>query len=85
MSSVIAVQADRKVKKSLYYTLCPRRTVPPATPLVGRIKLRYPLAIPANSTEWVGGLIPLPQDYAELMNLAGEFTCGNSVTGKLTR
>ncbi len=56
--------------------------MPPVT-LVGRVKLRYPLAIPANS-DWVGGLIPLPQDYAELMNLAGEFTCGNSVTGKLS-
>jgi hypothetical protein len=31
--------------------------------------------------EWAGGLIPLPKDYADLMNLAGEYTCENSVTG----
>jgi len=54
--------------------------VPPAA-LVGRVKLRYPLAVPASS-DWTGGLIPLPHDYAELMNLAGEFTSGNSVTGE---
>ena len=31
---------------------------------------------------WRGGLIPLPRDYTDLMNLAANFTCGNSVTGE---
>ena len=28
-----------------------------------------------------GGLIPLPRDYTDLMNLAAEFTCPNNVSG----
>jgi hypothetical protein len=57
--------------------------VPPPD-LKGRIKKLYPLAAAtgaASMEEWAGGLIPLPKDYADLMNLAGEYTCENSVTG----
>ena len=59
-----------------------RRSLPPAK-LDGEVARRYPLAgaMAAAAADWRGGLIPLPRDYAELMNLAGEFTCDNSVTG----
>ena len=49
------------------------------------MKLHFPLlaaTTAASLAEWPGGLIPLPRDYADLMNMAGEFTCKNSVTGK---
>lgn len=62
-----------------------RRTLPPPD-LGGAIKRRYPLAAATTSAasiaDWPGGLIPLPRDYAELMNLVGEFVCENSVTGR---
>lgn len=62
--------------------MSPRRTVPPGV-LEGRARLRYPLATAtAAAADWRGGLIPLPRDYADLMNLAGEFICSNSVTGR---
>ena len=32
--------------------------------------------------EWRHGLIPLPRDYTDLMNLSANFSCGNSVTGE---
>ena len=32
--------------------------------------------------EWKFGLIPLPRDYTDLMNLSGNFSCVNSVTGE---
>jgi hypothetical protein len=50
------------------------------------MKQHYPLAAAtaaASVEEWPGGLIPLPRDYADLMNLAGDFTCDNSVTGRI--
>ena len=29
----------------------------------------------------MGGLIPLPRDYTDLMNLAAAFTCPNNASG----
>ena len=34
-----------------------------------------------QKTTVTGGLIPLPRDYTDLMNLAAEFTCPNNVSG----
>ena len=42
----------------------------------------YPLSKLAADENWRGGLIPLPRDYTDLMNLTANFTCGNSVTGE---
>ena len=50
-------------------------------PSVGS-KLFYPLATLTSDHSWRGGLIPLPRDYTDLMNLAANFRCGNSVTGE---
>ena len=32
--------------------------------------------------EWKHGLVPLPRDYTDLMNLSANFSCSNSVTGE---
>ena len=32
--------------------------------------------------EWRHGLVPLPRDYTDLMNLSANFSCSNSVTGE---
>ena len=34
-----------------------------------------------QKTSVTGGLIPLPRDYTDLMNLAAAFTCPNNVSG----
>ena len=34
-----------------------------------------------QKTSMTGGLIPLPRDYTDLMNLAAAFTCPNNVSG----
>ena len=52
-----------------------------AGPSVG-CKLLYPLAPLTSDPGWRGGLIPLPRDYTDLMNLAASFRCGNSVAGE---
>lgn len=40
------------------------------------------LTINFHQPEWKYGLIPLPRDYTDLMNLSGNFSCVNSVTGE---
>ena len=45
-------------------------------------RLLYPLTSLTSDPDWRGGLIPLPRDYTDLMNLAASFRCGNSVAGE---
>ena len=44
----------------------------------------YPLASLAQSSCWSCGLIPLPRDYTELVNLLASFVCSNPVAGMKT-
>ena len=48
--------------------------------------VRKPLTVESHQmsnqkTSVTGGLIPLPRDYTDLMNLAAAFTCPNNVSG----
>jgi len=45
-------------------------------------KYFYPLAPLTTNPGWKHGLIPLPTDYTELMNMSVNFTCDNNVTGE---
>jgi len=45
-------------------------------------KYFYPLAPMTTNPSWKHGLIPLPTDYTELMNMSVNFTCDNNVTGE---
>ena len=58
------------------------RKVVPTDPVFQQTNLFYPLKKLTEDKTWRGGLIPLPRDYTDLMNLAANFTCGNSVTGE---
>jgi len=58
-----------------------RKVIPPAV-ISSKTKPFYPVAKLTNDPTWRCGLIPLPRDYTDLMNLAANFVCCNSVTGE---
>jgi len=58
-----------------------RRVTPPPV-ISSKTKPFYPVAKLTNNPSWKCGLIPLPRDYTDLMNLAANFVCCNSVTGE---
>merc|ERR1712013_813369 len=58
-----------------------RKVIPPAV-ISSKTKPFYPVAKLTNDPTWQCGLIPLPRDYTDLMNLAANFVCCNSVTGE---
>jgi len=45
-------------------------------------KHTYPLSNLAKNVDYKFGLIPLPRDYTDLMNMSGNFRCPNSLTGE---
>jgi len=62
----------------LYY----RNSLPPISLSRPQSAPYFPLANLAHQkTSVTGGLIPLPRDYTDLMNLAAAFTCPNNVSG----
>jgi len=67
--------------KNVEFPLTFRKMVPPAV-VDCKTKPLYPLASLTKDPNWKGGLIPLPRDYTDLMNLAARFVCNNSVTGE---
>jgi len=58
-----------------------RKVIPPSV-ISSKTKPFYPVAKLTSNPTWRCGLIPLPQDYTDLMNLAANFVCSNSVTGE---
>eukprot|EP00092_Neocalanus_flemingeri_P020804 GFUD01022541.1.p1 GENE.GFUD01022541.1~~GFUD01022541.1.p1 ORF type:complete len:1872 (+),score=427.20 GFUD01022541.1:98-5617(+) len=58
------------------------RKVTPPPVISSKTKPFYPVAKLTNNPSWKCGLIPLPRDYTDLMNLAANFVCCNSVTGE---
>lgn len=58
-----------------------RRSVPPLSSSLPSARPYFPLAHLAQQGEQTGGLVPLPRDYTDLMNLAAAFTCPNNLTG----
>ena len=55
-----------------------RRCLPPTSLAVPGAAPYFPLAALAPSGSPAGGLIPLPRDYTDLMNLAASYSCPNS-------
>jgi len=74
-------EPEDKCIKNLNFPLTFRKMIPPSV-VDAKIKPLYPLANLTKDPNWKGGLIPLPRDYTDLMNLAARFVCNNSVTGE---
>jgi len=59
-----------------------KRDLPPLSRGDPNSRPYFPLVgLAREHPSWSGGLIPLPHDYTDLMNLAAAFTCPNNVMG----